>query len=522
MTEPRPFGFYQAAAAGPERIAVIHNEDSHTYGSILTRVNRISWALRWMGLGEGDAVAALLKNGVEYLELSLAIGQVGMCLVPISSHLTPTEVEYIIRDSEAKALVATASLAERLDSVLSSLPTARYIAGGRHTSWRPYEELTHHDNPDLAPPDRLVGTTMGYTSGTTGRPKGVRKPRQQVTPEAALAGGALSVNLFGVHADAGTHLCCSPLYHNAPGWFAVEALHLGHTVVIHDRFDGAAILRDISRHRVTWSHMVPTHFLRLLEVNAEIRATADVSSVEALIHAGAPCPQPVKCQMIDWFGPRIWEYYGATEGMVTVASPCDWLAKPGTVGRPLDGVTVRVLDNHHCEVGVDEEGTIFFSADFEYHSDPVKTAASRVAGLVTVGDIGRIDADGYLFLLDRRTDLIISGGVNIYPAEIEELLVTHPLVRDAAVVAVPDESWGQSALALIELLDCEAPTEQIEEELRSRCRGNLASYKNPRFYEFRTTLGRNAAGKLSRAALRAPYWAETEPPRRTPHIQEKV
>jgi long-chain acyl-CoA synthetase len=300
---------------------------------------------------------------------------------------------------------------------------------------------------------------------------------------------------------------CSPLYHAAPGGHALGFLHAGHTVVIQPRFDPESVLRDIERYRVTTSHLVPTHFLRLLRLPGQIRGRYDLSSLEALIHAGAPCPVQVKQQMLDWLGPVVWEYLGSTEGSVTRVSPQEWIAKPGTVGRPLPGLTVRILGPDGAEQPRGEAGMIYFgypgrAPSFEYHHDPAKTAAGRAGNLVTAGDYGYLDDDGYLFLLDRRTDLIISGGVNIYPAEIEQHLLTHPSVDDVAVVGVPDPEWGHSVLAVIQPSAQASAGDELAASLLAYCGEGLASFKRPRRIEFVSDFPRTETGKVQRRVLR--------------------
>ncbi|WP_333486816.1 acyl-CoA synthetase [Nonomuraea corallina] len=506
MTSDSP-GFYALALQDPQRIAFIGPEgDQSTFGELGARVNRISHGLRALGVGNHDMVAILVRNGREYLELALATLQIGAYIVPINTHLAPPEVAYIVKDSTAKVLVAHADLAEHLDGEVGGLPAHRFAIGGEVADWQTYPELWS-DQPEDQPGDRAMGAIMNYTSGTTGRPKGVRRPLSGLSPEQEAPLAARHFSTLGFRRE-GVHLVCSPLYHAAPGAFAINALHLGHTVVCHLKFDAEAVLRDIERYKVTTSHMVPTHFHRMLRLPEEVRSRYDLSSIDSLIHAAAPCPVEVKKQMMEWVGPKLYEYLAATEGGMSQVTPEEWLAKPGTVGRPQPGTTLRIVDENGDEVPVGQPGTIYFSnagQAFEYYNDPAKTAAARLDGLSTVGDFGYLDEDGYLFLLDRRTDLIISGGVNIYPAEIEQFLITHPSVQDIAVIGVPDPDWGQSVLAIVQPSPGVTPGEALAEKLQAYCAEGLASYKRPRRFEFRDDFPRTEAGKLQRRKLRDEY-----------------
>ena len=502
---PDATGFYQLAAADPHRMAVIGpNGTAVTIGELGERVNRLSRALSTQGLAPGDVIAAIVHNGPEYLELLLAAGQAGIIVVPVNWHLAARELLYIVADSGAKLVVAAADQARELPA--AQLPPDRYVIGGAVPGWRPYPDLGAAE-PSAPPAERRAGGMMLYTSGTTGQPKGVRNTIPDVSPETTAGMFARIPAGYGISSPSGVHLVCSPLYHAAPGGHALGFLHAGHTIVIQARFEPEALLAAIERYQVTTVHLVPTHFHRLLRLPAEMRSRYDLSSLQAVIHAGAPCPVPIKQQMLDWLGPIVWEYLGSTEGSVSRASPQEWLARPGTVGRPLPGLTVRILDTLGAEMPPGEPGTIYFgypgrAPTFEYHHDPEKTGAGRRGNLVTAGDYGYFDADGYLFLLDRRTDLIISGGVNIYPAEIEQRLITHPAVLDVAVIGVPDSEWGQRVVAVIQPAPGVTCDDELAAELIEHCRRELASFKCPRQVEFVSDFPRTETGKVQRRVLR--------------------
>jgi long-chain acyl-CoA synthetase len=502
-------GVWVQATRTPDRPAlIVPGEEPVTFAELATAANRVSNALRALGVGTGDAVASLQHNSPEHFEVYLAVMQIGAHFVPVNTHLTAAEVAYIVTDSGAKALIAASDLARSLEPVADQLPAARYAAGDPVPGWDSYADFKSAA-PGTAPPNRVAGWLMGYTSGTTGRPKGVRRPIFDVEPELFIAGSAGFLNGFGLLPGPGVHLTCSPLYHAAPGHFSLQCLHLGHTVVIHRRFDPEAVLADIERYRVTNSQMVPTHIHRLLRLPADIKAKYDLSSLEVLLVAGAPFPPDEKRAAIEWLGPVVWEYLAATEGIVSKVSPQEALDHPGTVGRP---AAVKLLAEDGSEVPVGEAGTIWFpsGAPFEYHNDPAKTAdAIHPDGWASVGDIGRLDSDGYLYLLDRRVDLIISGGVNIYPAEIEQRLGTHPAVADAAVVGLPHPDWGHQVVAIVQPEDGWAGGEQLAADLDAHCRAELASLKCPTRYEFRESLPRTPTGKLLRRVLRE----ELAPPR---------
>jgi long-chain acyl-CoA synthetase len=518
-------GAYAIAAQQPGKCAIIGPDGGQvTFGELGQRVNRLANVLARLGLKPGDTVASVQHNGISHFEVILAGTQVGLFVVPVNTHLTPAEASYIINDSGARAVIASHDLAAALDEVRDSLPEHLFAVGapggergaeppfaGGSTGgasprgyWADYAALRESGAP--APPaQRIAGTVMGYTSGTSGRPKGVRRNVPPVEPELVINGILPFLARFGFRAYEGVHLVCAPLYHAAPLTFSLNLLHMGHTLVVHERFDAAAVLAALEEHRVTSTQMVPTHVHRLLGLPAEVKAARDTSSLEIVLVAGAPFPVHEKQEFLDWLGPVVWEYLAATEGVSSIVSPREAIEHPGTVGHPLPGMVV-LLDDDGKEVPPGEAGTIWFQtglARFEYHGDPDKTAkAVREDGLATVGDIGRLDSDGYLYLLDRRSDLIISGGVNVYPAEVEQRLLTHPAVADAAVIGLPDPDWGATVIAIVELCDGYEGSDALAADLDEHCTAGLARQKCPRRYEFRTELPRTPTGKLLRRKLR--------------------
>jgi long-chain acyl-CoA synthetase len=367
--------------------------------------------------------------------------------------------------------------------------------------------------PGSRPPgDRTAGASMHYTSGTTGRPKGVRRALSGLDPDDAGELATVLLQIFGATpGQPNAHLVTSPNYHTAVTVFGAAALHLGHTVVYMDRWDAEQALALVERYRITSTHMVPTHFKRMLALPPGARNRYDLSSMKWMIHAAAPCPVPLKREMLDWWGPRIYEYYAATEGGGTLATPQEWLERPGTVGRPWPLSEVRVLDDdgRDCPPGV--PGTVFMKTaerDFAYKGDPDKTAANRIPGFFTVGDIGYLDGDGYLFLCDRKADVIISGGANIYPAEIESELMAHPKIADVAVFGIPDDDWGEQVMAVVEPAPGAEPGPELAAELIGSLDGRLARMKWPRTVDFIAEMPRDPSGKLRKRQLRDRYWKD--------------
>ncbi|MCB9728239.1 MAG: acyl-CoA synthetase [Deltaproteobacteria bacterium] len=507
-------GFWNHALEHPERTAAVDPDGSeYTAGELLAAANRIVHGLRTRGLEPGDAVAVMLPNGHEVLELFMAVAQAGFFLTPLNWHLTAPEVAYILEDSGAKVFVASERFAEVAARGADSagLAADARFAVGAIPGFAPYAALGQ-DQPATMPEARAAGGPMTYTSGTTGKPKGVRRDTVRASPEAVSTQQALFLGLFGIlPGSAGVHLVVAPLYHTAVLSFATNHLHLGHTVVLMDRWTPEEMLRVVERYRVTSSHMVPTHFIRLLKLPAEVKARYDLSSLSHVVHSAAPCPVETKQAMLDWWGPCVYEYYAASEGGGTLATPADWLSHPGTVGRPWPISQIRVLDDDGEPCAPGEPGTVWIRMGehrFEYHKDQAKTGNAWRDGFFTVGDAGYLDEDGYLFLCDRKADMIISGGVNIYPAEIEAVLVLHPKIADVAVFGIPHPDWGEEVKAVVQPAAGVTPSEALGQEILDFAAQGLARYKLPRSVDFTEALPRDPSGKLYKRKLRDPYWQD--------------
>ena len=505
-------GFWRIAERRPDWVAVVDADDTrYRAAEVLARANRIAHALRARGLVAGDAVAMVVPNGLDMVTINLAATQTGLYLTPVNWHFAAPEIAYIVRDCEAKAFFVHERFAAEGARAAeeAGLPAAARISCGTVPGFTPLAEIIA-GRPDTPPEDRAAGTTMHYTSGTTGRPKGVRRALPPYPPDDAFELLTGLMQMFGATPEGeNAHLVTSPNYHTAVTTFGMSALHLGHTLVLTDRWDPEDTLRRTETHRVTSTHMVPTHFVRMLRLPDDVRARYDLSSMRWLIHAAAPCPVPVKRAMLDWWGPCVWEYYAATEGGGTIASPEDWLAHPGTVGKPWPIAEVRTVDDDGKDTPAGTPGTIYMrmsSGDFEYKDDPEKTAGNRLNGFFTVGDIGYFDDDGFLYLNDRKSDMIISGGANIYPAEIENELLVHPKVADVAVFGVPDPEWGEQIKAVVEPAEGVPPGEDLAIELIGSLDGRLARMKWPKSIDFIAEMPRDPSGKLHKRRLRDPYW----------------
>ncbi len=506
-------GFWRLAEADGDWLAVVGPEgDEHRAGDLLARANQAAHALRELGLGEGDTLAVLLPNGIELIELFLAALQVGIRITPVNWHLVGPEVAYILTDSEAKAFVASERFAEVATAAAdeAGFPASGRFAVGAIDGFRPSSDL-FDGQPTSAPEGRTTGAAMHYTSGTTGRPKGVRRPLAAIDPSDMAELMGYLPNLFGIAPhDGHVHLTVSPLYHTAVLMWTGNALALGHTVVLMDRWSAEETLRLIDRYGVTYSHMVPTQFVRLLDLPEEARARYSVASLRNMVHGAAPCPPEIKRRMIEWWGDTIQEYYAATEGGGTLISAREWLERPGSVGTAWPGSEIRIYDDEGTQLGPGQVGTVYMQlmADFEYKGDDAKTKANRIENFFTVGDMGELDADGYLYLRDRKSDMIISGGVNIYPAEIEGELINHPAVQDVAVFGIPHADWGEEIKAVVETPEGVEGTPEVETDILEWAATRLAKFKLPRSVDFVDALPREPNGKLIKRKLRDPYWAD--------------
>ncbi len=506
-------GFWRIAEREPDRIALVTEDGTErTYGEVRGLAHRVARALERSGLRRGSSFAALLPNDWHYYAIHLAAMQSGLYFCPLNHHLTGGEIAYILEDSESELLIAHDRFAEAAANATAELPglAEHRIALGEIDGFTSFDAWIADASTD-APTTRSPGTVMAYTSGTTGRPKGVRRPLPDGDPDAIAAEGTLFARAFGLVPFEGVHLVVGPLYHAGPSAFSWGALHVGHTQVVTNRFDAEETLRLIDHHRVTNSHLVATMFHRLLALPAETRERYDVSSLRMVVHSAAPTPVEVKQKLMDWWGPVVWETYGGTEGAATIAKPHHWLAKPGTVGRPVRGVTLSVLDDQGAPCAPGESGAIYIESSgprFQYWKDEEKTRASHRGRSFTLGDVGYVDEDGFLFLTGRQSEVIISGGVNIYPAEIENVLYRHPAVADVAVIGIPDEEWGERVIALVEPAPG-APVASLPEELMAWCRSEIARFKCPRAIEVRPSLPRSENGKLYRRRLRDEFWSAT-------------
>jgi long-chain acyl-CoA synthetase len=507
------------AATAPDRPAVIMATTGEvvTYEALDAEANRLSHVFRAAGLQPGDHVALCLENSARFFPVIWGAHYAGLYYTAMSSRLTTEEMAYIIDDCGAQAFVTSGYKADQAAELADQMPNVkvRLMIDGVIDGFEPYESALAAQPATPLAEDRVEGQDMLYSSGTTGRPKGVKVP----LPGAPLGEGADGVTglcqlLFGTD-ESTRYLSPAPLYHAAPLRFCRATHRVGGTVVVMEHFDAEQYLALVQEHRITFSQVVPTMFIRLLKLPDDVRTRYDLSSLQAVVHAAAPCPAEVKAQIIEWFGPIVHEYYAGTEGNGFVyCNSQDWLAHRGTVGKALLGV-IHILGEDGEEVPTGESGTVYFEGEaastFEYHKDAAKTASSRDPkgrGWSTLGDVGYLDDDGFLYLTDRKAYMIITGGVNVYPQEAENVLALHPKVNDVAVFGVPNEDFGEEVKAVVEPASMDEAGPELERELIAYCKEHLADVKCPRSVDFRTELPRHPTGKLYKRLLKDEYWAD--------------
>ncbi len=501
------------AAETPDKPAVVMASSGQvvTYKELDDEANRLANVLRSAGIQPGDHVAFCLENHPRYLSIAWGCVYAGVVYTAMSSRLTTEEMQYIIENSGAKAFITSQYKKEQAEELSDQMDhvSLRLMVDGTIDGYDSYETTIGEASSDPLP-NRVAGKDMLYSSGTTGRPKGVKQPFD-ATPLEELDSnvGNLLGLLFGVTPDS-IYLSPAPLYHAAPLRFCMGIQILGATVVVMERFAPEEFLATVETRQVTHTQVVPTMFVRMLKLDEAVRARFDLSSLQMCVHAAAPCPVEVKKQMIDWWGPVIHEYYAGSEGNGFVYCNSEmWLAHPGTVGTPVNCV-LHIVDEEDNEVAVGEEGTVYFEGggEFEYHGDPEKTAGSRHPnGWSTLGDIGRLDEDNFLYLTDRKAYMIITGGVNVYPQEAENILTMHPKVFDVAVIGVPNPDFGEEVKAVVQAADGIEVGPELERELIAYAREHLADVKCPRSIDFRDELPRHPTGKLYKRLLKDEYWA---------------
>jgi acyl-CoA synthetase (AMP-forming)/AMP-acid ligase II len=498
--------FAAHALMRPGKLALVCGERSLTYAELNARSNRVANALRSLGVQAGDRVAVMVHNSLEGFEVGVGLTKLAAMHVPVNYRLREHEVAYVVNDSGAKVMVGGPELVQVIEKALAEVPDKPVcvaIGDEAPASWLHYEELLEAASEFPPVGEAALGLTVTYTSGTTGNPKGAYRPAGVQAQDLIRL-----VQLFEL-SDASVHLLAGPVYHSAPGFFANIHLLLGATLVVMPKFDAAEALRLIDRHRVSNTFMAPTLLQGLCDVPSELAAAYDTSSLHAIILGAAPCPYALKVHAEERFGPCLWEFYGATEtAFVTILRPEDQLRKPGSCGKVAPGQEIRLLDAAGNPVPDGTPGEIWTRGPWlaEYYHKPEATAKSMKDGFFSVGDIAYRDSEGYYYICDRKIDMIISGGVNIYPAEIEAVLSAHPAILDVAVIGVPDERWGESVKAVVALRPGKSASSK---ELIAFCAERLADYKKPRSVDFVDEIPRNPAGKLLKNMIREAYWAGT-------------
>lgn len=500
------------AAAAPDRPAIVSEQGNRTFAELNARANQLVRALRTGGLVAGDAVALLMSNRPEFVETVVACQRGGFRLTPINWHLSAEEIGYIVDNCEARAFVADARFADKTVEAAAMAPAliCRLAAGGEIAGFTSCDQALGQESGDNLS-DPVLGSQMLYTSGTTGHPKGVY--RKKTPPATPLAMKLAETAAFEPEKDMA--LVTGPLYHAAPlALNLVFPMNAGVGVVLMDKWDAEETLRLVQEHKVTHTHVVPTMFHRMLQLDQSVRDRYDTSSLRWVLHGAAPCPVHVKADSIAWLGPVIYEYYAATEGGGIFVESEEWMQKQGTVGRVLEGVVAEVQDDEGRQVPAGEIGTIYFKAPaegrFEYFKAPEKTDGAYRGDFYTMGDMGYVDEDGYMFLTGRSAEIIISGGVNIYPAEVDHELLKHPAILDVATIGVPSEEWGEEVKAVVQLAEGKEASEALKEDILAFAAEHLPSYKRPRSVDFADDLPRLPTGKIVRRQVREPYWEGRE------------
>lgn len=501
----------EIAAIEPEKAAYIMagSREVVTYAELESRANQCAHLLRSLGLKRGDHIAIMLENHPQYLTICWAAQRAGLYYTPVSWRLQTDEVVYIVNNCEARVFIASSAVKEVVQRVWEATPsvTDHYMIDGVIAGFSSFEEALAA-MPSTPIPDQSEGAMMSYSSGTTGYPKGIRQPLS----DKEYGQGELfpvMTALYGATTES-VYLSPAPLYHSAPLGFSMTCLRHGITVVIMEQFDAEFALECIQSYKVTHSQWVPTMFVRMLKLPQKIRSRYDLSSLQYAIHGAAPCPVPIKEQMIEWWGEILYEYYAGSEanGFVQLNS-AEWLSHKGSVGRPMVS-EVHICDDAGEELPTGETGTIYFSGGnkVEYYKDPDKTLGARNAqGWTTLGDVGYVDEDGYLYLTDRQHFMIISGGVNIYPQEAENILIMHDMVMDVAVFGIPNEDYGEEVKAAVQLMEPDHASADVATELLEFCREHLSHIKCPRSIDFHSELPRHPTGKLYKRLLKDEYWS---------------
>lgn len=509
-------GVWWIAEDHPDLPAIVDSPSGRklSYAELVALAHQVANGLRAHGLTDGDVVAYALPNDVDAVIWQLATSEIGLLYLSLNPSLSSEEFDAILEHSQAAAVVVHHEYLDRFaGSEATKQAKLRVVVGEEAGDGGGFVAIDRFvkSYPATPPPERRVGDSIRYSSGTTGKPKGIVRPLSSGDPARAANAAAVFGRAFNFLPFDHVHLVSAGMHHGGCQGFYLAALNVGQGLAIMGKFDAERTLAMIEKHSVTTAYMVPTQFVRMLRLPEQVRTGYDLSTLKVVVHSAAPCPLEIKKQMMSWWGPVVWETYGGTEGAATIAKPHRWLDKPGTVGRAVRGMQVHILGDDGKELATNEIGNVYLERldgqRFEYHNDPELTASVFKGRAFTLGDMGYLDDDGYLFICDRAKDMIISGGVNIYPAEVEAVLTDHLSVADVAVLGIPDPEWGEQVKAVVELVDGVAPSSELADELIVFCRERLGSYKCPRSVDFEASLPRTETGKLLKRELRERYWA---------------